>query len=182
MTKGQGVLAGIILISVMLLLGCSPTEREGLETIVTGTYDSSMTTGRSQVRDAVRDGALLANGGPLFTQIDTDYGFDGDVFRINGQYLDASGQTRQGSLAFELSAEDGALRATIVDYDLAGLEVDVTALEEGIAQRLADDVASVFSEPIVAFLDVSPEASNMVVISFRLAADLDNNIIPMDAP
>lgn len=172
----------LLMFSLLVLPGCSASEREGLETLATGTYDTSLTIGRSQVRDAVRDGALLANDQPLFTQIATDYGFDGDLFRVNGEYLDAGGQTREGSIGFELSAEDGVLRVTIVAHDLEGLDVDIAALEEGIARRMTDDLANAFSEPVVAVLDVDPDGANMVVVSLRVAADLDSNIVPMDRP
>lgn len=169
-----------VLAALLLVAGCSTSSREAVETMMTGTYDTSVTIGRAQVRDAVRDGAVRPNGQPLFSRLETDYAFEGERFIINGAYLAGDGREQPITIILEFAVADGRLQTTIVEHTLLGMEAEIPQLEEGIANQLAADIAGPMSEEIVRFLDVSPEGSNLLTVRLRLAAARDDMVIPLD--
>ncbi len=95
---------------------------------------------RSDVRDAVREGATLGNGEPLFAQIENDYGFVDDHFHLDGVANTNDGTTYDASMDLTFAIEDGVLRFEIVNHNL---QLDAATLE-----RLSDDISAEFMRSI----------------------------------
>ncbi len=120
MKRWRVFLVSLALMVTLIVASCSGADREAAETVMTGTYDSQISLPRSDIRDVVRDAAVLENGQPLFSRIETDYGFTGDRFRVNGLYTAPDGTEQPGWIDLVFAANDGRLQVTVAEHTLQG--------------------------------------------------------------
>lgn len=118
---------------------------------------------RSEVRDAVRNGAKLATGEPLLARIENDYGFDGDRFQLDGVANAVDGATSATHLELTVAQRDDALRFELADHDLQLGADEIERLNEAISAELMRSIAATLSREIHGYDAVQISDNNLEV-------------------
>ena len=110
---------------ILLLLACN------LPGLQDGYLELNFDIDESQFEDMMRDGTITINNQNLFDEIN-------DVEFSEGQiHVAGTRDGVAGYIDFSLSAEDNQLQAAILDYEIAGVDLDIAQLNEQLATSLA---------------------------------------------
>lgn len=164
------------------MVACGRTDREALETMLSGNYDTFINMPRSSLRDLVRDAARRSDGEPLFESIAPNYAFEGNHFYLEGEYRDPSGTLRTGYLDLVIEVEEGRLVVSVADHNLAGLESETERLGADLSAALDEMVVESADQEVIRYLWVRTKDNNQLLIGHTLKADVGQGVIPLDYP
>lgn len=109
---------------------------------------TTLTLPRSEVRDAIRDGATLANGEPLFARIENDYGFDGSRFQLTGMANADSGTPHEARLELTFAIRDDEVRFEIDDHNLQLTADEIERLNDAISAEFMRSIEATMGRTI----------------------------------
>ena len=150
-----------LFLSIVLLIsaGCG-SQSPPLEVI-------DLNLPRSEVRDAVRDGATLSNGEVLFSRIENDYGFVDDHFHLDGLANTDAGTTYDAFIDVTFVVEDEALRLEIANHNLQLDDDEVERLNAAISAEFMRSVADTIGREIHRY-DAVEIGENGLVVTLRV--------------
>ncbi|MCA9985883.1 MAG: hypothetical protein KDE09_23310 [Anaerolineales bacterium] len=109
----------------LLLLAC------GLPGLEDGYLNLNFEIDESRFEDMMRDGTFNVNNQNVFDEINDVEFSDGQI------HVTGTRNGVEGYFDFTISAADNQLQVAIIDYEMAGLELDIDQLNEQLATSLA---------------------------------------------
>ena len=127
----------------------------------------------------LRDAAVWADGRPLFTSLQTNYGFADGRFHIEGEYEAADGQLQPGFVQLAFAVQRGSLQVAIVEHNIAGLDDELERINAALSAELMAKIAGSLGQEVLAYRDVEPIAGSILQVSLTTALDPDQMVVPL---